>query len=148
MATAYAHGAAEAVDKAQARRHRPGCAPVRDTSALAFHIARRHLSGEGHHPGLTGHRVPRRRRRQHTSQAPPRQPRTALLASHLGCSRPLRQEQPALTRWTQARGPVWRAAVAAAAGRLTRGEEAIPPAPQAITPLTTRATVLTEEDMS
>jgi hypothetical protein len=73
MATAYARGAAEAVDEAQARRHRPSCAPVRHLPALAFHIARRELSGEGPPPW------PERRSNPSTAAiVAPARPRLAL----------------------------------------------------------------------
>ena len=59
----------------------------------------------------------------------------------------VRHEQPELTRWTQAQGPVWRASVVAAAARLTRAEEVTPPLTQAASPLDDQRTALTEEDV-
>jgi hypothetical protein len=156
MAAAYARGTAEAVDEAQVRSHRPGCAPLRDLPALAFHIARRQLTGEG--PPPWPERRPQPSRSTPPATTPPCWSPSREGAGHVGpellpAARPerevtaavttstawddldaaqraraealVRQEQPELTRLTEAQGAIWRQAVIAAAAQTNGGSDPI-----------------------
>jgi hypothetical protein len=103
MAAAYARGTAEAVDEAQVRSHRPGCAPLRDLPALAFHIARRQLTGEG--PPPWPERRPQPSRSMPPATEPPCWSPSREGAGHVGpellpAARPEREVTAAVTTST------------------------------------------------
>jgi hypothetical protein len=179
MAAAYARGAAEAVDEAQIRTHRPSCAPLRDLPALAFHIARRQLTGEG--PPPWPERRPQPSRSTPSAAMPPawspfrecavrvgpellpiarteREVTAAVTAStawdgldaaqRARAEALVRQEQPELTRLTQARGAIWRQAVIAAVARLPIHERIAAATTEAATPPRTGVAMPAQEKTS
>jgi hypothetical protein len=179
MAAAYARGTAEAVDEVQVRRHRPGCTPLRDLPALAFHIARRQLTGE--RPPPWPERRPQPSRSTPSAVTPPCWSPSRKGAVHFGseplpAARPerqvtaalttsttwddldatqrgraealVRQEQPELTRLTEARGAIWRQAVVAAAARLPTDEQITAAATEEGTPPRTDAAAPAQETTS